>query len=1074
MVKGELLRIDVGGRRGRDGAAGADGAGGAHGGGDGGHGWPAGPAERGEDAGHIRVELAPAGGTTVHIAGTEVRRGASRPVETTVDLARPGDVVLLARGGDGGHGGVGGDGGSGGTGRAGSDATRYSRGSDGGPGGDGGNGADGTSGAPGGTGGKVELVVDEDATHLVLVATAAVGGGAGGAAGRNGQGGSGGAGGSGGSSHSWTETEESTDAQGNRQTRTTYHSNPGGSAGRAGSSGRSGHAHLVPGAHGAAGSFAIEVRDRAGAVRRYPRRFDLVLEGLVHQPDDADGIVEPGEPVTVSQVVVRNVGGMPTPRSHPTVVGLGKTSWILPVEGDHLVLDRPLGAGEAVTLPGVLRFTVASHVPHAAGDPLASEDTIRLRAVLPAANRGFGDFEAQRDEALVRFPVRFPVQIAPAVGLPSLAPGEATRLTFTLTNVSRRWMGQGTDRRRRVACRLRLDRSELGDPHLRAFDDAGRPISLDAGHLVEIDELGPGASVDVAITVAMAVDAPAYRAARIVASLELGRPTVPDVLAPVQLREHEVRVAARFAPGAGADLLLVVGARTTRGALDAWTTACADLGATPATWDVSLEGHLDLDAPIAGDGGTLGERFAGGAIVVLDGAIPAPAGATTRPSQLLARADAHAVHARGGRIAFVGGVHDPRAWLLHDEGNAGAADADAGAPATDDRIGRDALALAVGAATAPHVPSTWRFWGGVPSPDDLEEAARDASADFARRAPARHRAVFAWSFAERVLAETLWIRRFALGALRAVRLPDRGRGRFVHAAATEDQLGDPSWILERGPAVVAAVLGPEAKVQRLLALGDATHASARVRAATLADDLAVELAAEVAAAVLRGGPVEDDELPVLGAIAQAASAGTAIDPESAGGAAIVGLAGLGWALGRAHVRLWEWLPPFVLLARRPKLRRLIRRHVDAFLDGAFGREGPVREEAARAARAAQRSIEDLHRSARRGEGYGLGAARFVVDHALARHAAIGLVADESTIPTGVLVLPGETLDDLRRGDHAARAQREGTRRALAGARDALLVPGGVDALVARAREAAVAGERSGDVADLLEEGVLRR
>ena len=116
VEEGPLLELDVRGRPGEDGQDGADGYHGERPGADGQHGGDAGPAARGEDGGTIKIELRTDGrdGVAVISGETDVYRFGKREVAGEIDFRRPGDIVLIARGGSGGAGGKGGQGGAGG------------------------------------------------------------------------------------------------------------------------------------------------------------------------------------------------------------------------------------------------------------------------------------------------------------------------------------------------------------------------------------------------------------------------------------------------------------------------------------------------------------------------------------------------------------------------------------------------------------------------------------------------------------------------------------------------------------------------------------------------------------------------------------------------------------------------------------------------------------------------------------------------------------------------------------------------------------------------------------------------
>ncbi len=991
-----LVRVDVSGARGADGVAGFSGADGHHGG-DGQRGGDAGPAVGGEDGGTIRVRLAHGDG--LYTLRGELARGAGPP--TTIDRAGAiglaGAIVLRALGGAGGRGGDGGIGGDGGRGRDGADATRWSSGDDGGPGGDGGAGGDATSGGAGGAGGEIVVRVADADTAALLLIEPAIAGGRGGAPGVNGRGGAGGPGGAGGSSYSWTESESYTDSDGNSQSRTTHHSNPGGSRGRSGGTGRAGDARVGRGTDGAVGTFAIEV-ERDGAVTRYPARFDLRLRAFRHADASGDGVYEPRDRVVISAIAVANVGGMPTPGTSELALRLEPTDWLTPDDA-HLACPPRLDAGADAAIAGTLTATIRDHAPDAPGDPLAAATTIVHRAAVPEVRRSFDGYQDAAATALGAIVVRHPVALSPLRHLRALAPGEATRLRFSVTNVSTAALGAASASRRALRVRVAAaEASELGDTHARITGHGHEALALD-GWVHELPALAAGATAELTATVTLAADAPEYRALVLAVALELA-PLDEPAPRRVQWREATIRVARAFVAD-DADVLLVVSHQTTAAEIARWEATTRGVMARLALWDVSREGHLDLARPLA-DGRTLGELLAGKAIVVLNRAFETPIGAVAPhrlldPDQLLraaaARLDVVFVGERPGLTRLM--VPSPPA--------------DGGEVAAD----RQAALVAIERGRRVTLPIYRRFPLLFWRKPTAAWFARQAQA-FSRtlgRALTRERHLVIQRFApERVERSWFGGALWRVGTLEAARTLDADATALVHVDAGA----------EHATAATAFLVALDFSQQLERLRWTLAEPGATLGVLTsLVDALLVELASELAT-VNRPGRRRGElalALPRLHALAGGVGGARVATP---GGDAVCDLLARLTFFATTQVGWLDRLPPWRWWRRPVATARLVRDAVAATVAAAF----PADEVAA--ARAAIDARLAEHRAAMQAARPGLGGRRvYGLRAALAPLADDRLTADSELFTAPVdRVLDGDAYDAIvaeRATDAAARA-----------------------------------------------------
>jgi len=964
---GDLMRMSVSGRKGRGGERGHDGDRGSGGGGDGGRGGDAGPAQSGEPGGTFEVRLA-AAGDRVLIEGKESRAdGVRKQIRDSVELRDVGDIVLLARGGDGGLGGQGGTGGDGARGTSGSNASRYSSGGDGGPGGDGGDGGNGSDGGAGAAGGSIQVSVAEQETHLLMLVRASIRAGAGGGPGANGRGGAGGAGGSGGSSYSWTESESYTDSQGRSQSRTTHHSNSGGSSGRGGRVGTQGQAVLQAGAPGQNGRFRICVAKANGGETFFEARYDLDLNALAHESENADGVHEPGERIFVKDIRITNSGGMPTPSSQPTVIELCDNEWV-EAETKRLELPRSLERGETMVLPGPLTFLVRPVRVAAPGEAFAAAGKIVLDARIPAVKRSFERFAAACPEPLTQFAVRYPLQLSPMSCLHSMAPGESARLEFVVRNVSKKTFGEQGEIARSIGWTVRLAASQVGASQVQYEHRGADGESLETGIRGSIVCLHAGQETTIIGTLTVSADAPTYEEIRLRASLELGGISAPGILSPIHLRDFSVRVAERFTPDPTADVLLVVHNRTTREDLDAWRAVAADLGLKIAVWDVGLEGHLDIESEL--EGGSLAQQFSGKPIVVLDDSFDTGSG--EQNAYALIEADDVLRHCVTGGSAVVVGSREMRLdWsLMPCERKP--SEPEPSADLDDDAVALVAKGLVPMGPAAVFVVHETKFFG-IPAEHDLELAARKLTRAADMAVPgARHVATF--SFEGEVEARG-FPTRFRLGTVTLERTLDTSARGIVSLSAPEETMRSPERIASTlAPLALAVGLPPK---RRLIALrraleaehpdptiadGDAGEGEGDTHFAEVAErrpsywlrrafcaDIARETIAAGRAPGLASRPDEgsDPAFPELAELAVLVRESEIVDPRSPLGSGLIEGMAVARASAWALVRWWMLLPPllfFFVFARAMATHRRARSASDRLFDQVFPREAANADE----------------------------------------------------------------------------------------------------------------------------------
>ena len=1030
---GPLLVVSASGAHGKRGFDGARGLDGRYDGDDGGRGGDGKAGDDGRPGGRIEVGLAPARGATdvVEVHGTLTTAEGTVAVDESIDFTRDAFVELASAGGKGGRGGDGGSGGDGASGSHGSDATRYSSGTSGGDGGDGGDAGEGASGGRGGDGGHVIVRTSERDTHLLMLVHTNVGAGPAGASGEHGAPGAGGAAGRGGSSYSWTETSTSTDANGN--TTTTSHHSSGGNDGDAGRAGRPAHSQPRKGKKGSPGTSVIEVRADGGAVTRYASRYDLRLVGFEHENENDDGVYEPGERVFVRNIAIENVGGMPLPAHHDVVVELAQGPYATP-ELDpggsprRLVLPRGLGAGARhVFTEDKLAFVLGTQSPEGPSAPLVVEETLRLRASLPAARRVFKELDQGASEAHGRVVVRFPIEISPVVGLTSLSAGQVTKLRVVVRNVSKKAYGAAAEIARSIGVRVSLGYGELGASDVAYFHANGEQASLDAGVRTEIPLVDAESSIELEAKIGIVEGAVPYRSARVVVACELAPVDGKGPPRTVQLQELVVRVG-RPLDAAEGDVLVLVNDRTTPEELSAWEAHASELGLRFSTWDVSLEnGVAVLDAIASG-------ARAFHTVVVLDNVMGTPTG-DRHPSSLVEKDLAFALANRGTRLLFVGKgrkIADlvvPTGAGTNHRPSASSSRAEVLAAAGKLDVGEGSVTVSVETARM------WP-WDGA-SAEDLSSEAAGLSHALDARFPDRRFVVVprfeGTTIGTRgpfriVTTGTLEVRRTTAGAPAALR--NLGGGEMdVHAAKA---------VRSRAVFFVLLLTLPfEVKLRLLTSTTTPFEDDDDPFVLAVLADLVAESAPWMVS-TFRTAELEGEgarALPCMAALRGALAKAPEGEAATRRAASL-----LGWLrfVARARIRWWEWIPPLVWLTRSHQLRRQV-----ATLTEATARSLPRGEEGPRA------TFDELR--ARRANKPEMSGLVFVDDVLAKAGASLVKKSDADVLVRGDRVIEGAAFDDLVARDEAHSGRARAARERNTITRDGLLEPATCADLVARAR-----------------------
>jgi len=562
-------------------------------------------------------------------------------------------IIIRSTGGRGAAGTDGRNGYRGADGADGRSATQYWPGQNGGDGGRGGDGTPGTNGGPGGFGGDITIRVREEDTDALALLRIDNRGGAGGPPGKHGQGGAGGRGGRGGSSYSWNETYQETVVRYRQVTRyenggtvytqepytdyeTRYRSRyqPGGSSGYDGAPGYTPNSPLFPGRDGEDGSLTILVETDEGTVS-YPGLYKLTLGGFRASVGADNGIFEPGDTITISDIEVVNDGAMPTPRGQRIKIAVSPNAWS-ETESVELHLTESIPPGGSLVIPGRLMLTIKEMT----GEQLQAyreSKALDLRAEACRFSQKLRSFTLPQEILLSH-----PIETTEVSYVESLLQGEVARVSLRVSNNSEKALGiDGDESAIRRGIKLRFEEQWHREHSARLVfcEKDGTPTAVPILER-EIGYLKPGESCEVITYVTLAATDLARRAHFLHGNLLLEKIGTTQDFKCIQTSNIEFKEGIPYQPNSQAAFLLVINSKTTEAEIEAWKGVAQTLHLPFSVWDMGVHPYLPMtDYSPAAQSNALAAEWQKKLIVVLNRGSDGASSDILTPLDYLSRQD---------------------------------------------------------------------------------------------------------------------------------------------------------------------------------------------------------------------------------------------------------------------------------------------------------------------------------------------------------------------------------------------------------------------------------------------------
>lgn len=571
----------------------------------------AGESTKGEHGKNVNVLLKDLGDSRQAVlqvmAEIEDRSG----LNTKVELGANTRVRVDTSGGTGGNGGVGGDGEGGCYGDGGDDADAKTPGEDGGPGTNGGSNGPGSRGSRGGDAGDAVVSMLPKDVHLSLIVDCKAIAGTGGNPGEDGDPGDLGPGGSGGSSYSNTEYVKTgkqicpkpvvvsksdgsnTVTQGacKDEVKPVTTSQPGGSNGPNGKRGTRVQGDTKGGDDGKDGVCILQT-EFEGKVYRASRPFHAQVVSYRLVDDNRDGIFEPLEKIHVYDLVVKNIGELPTPGGRAELrIALPSRTNYTSAESKYVVLPQIAPTKQHMFKGEVLTFTINDNKSIGLNERLTFVDDVSLNNRITRIERSQDNFnnKANRHRRVV---ITYPIEISSFVTKTSVGAGESIPILWKVKNISKKDFGGIEGMKRSIRTALSKIGGSASHSTMKFVGPNGDETLFSDVFWQEILNLKSGQEVVIEGALEVSELALAYTDFEVGADLYFQN--LRGNSQHIQRNTVNIRIAQLFSYTPEAEYLLITNQRTEREEYTAWLKMASDMGVKMDVWDVSYYGGWSL------------------------------------------------------------------------------------------------------------------------------------------------------------------------------------------------------------------------------------------------------------------------------------------------------------------------------------------------------------------------------------------------------------------------------------------------------------------------------------------------
>ncbi|KAK0708516.1 hypothetical protein B0H67DRAFT_590447 [Lasiosphaeris hirsuta] len=280
----------------------------------------------------------------------------------------------------------------------------------------------------------------------------------------------------------------------------------------------------------------------------YPSRYNLVVKEFEVTDENDDGINEPGEHLIISNIVVTNTGGMPSPQAGQLQILVQRSKWLEPIFVP-LHLPGEIAPGETVQVDGTLRAFIKNETAsRALGTLLHAKDTVSLRTYSDRLQRDVPEFHGEVDVVY-----QYPLLMTAPKFLDCVAKGDTVTFSWTIQNISTKDHG-------RLSVMGRETGTLLSDPG--GMFELQRASHETPHNLVDmIDVLEPGEKMPITVEFRVSDLVDDFTTGSMLIDLTLADPSTNELRSVVSF-DLRIQVSPSYRYNPAAHFLLVINAQS--------------------------------------------------------------------------------------------------------------------------------------------------------------------------------------------------------------------------------------------------------------------------------------------------------------------------------------------------------------------------------------------------------------------------------------------------------------------------------------------------------------------------------